>query len=306
MKMNSKSKSVLSIVIPTFREPEHVRKLLLNLSRQSASGFDVFIVNSDPGDETTTYVRTHQFDFPVHEVEATRNDFWAAAVAKGMRAAVLGSSTLQGVLVLNCDIEVSEDLVHTAIGDAALHSDALICYAASSHSGAPVSSGVRMRSWPLSMTRHIPQRRDLGTQRTFIPAQMLAGRALLVPTRALETVGLPAYGILPHYGADYEYTRRAQRRGYRLVVATSPIVVSDTGNTGSRAGARALRLSQRLALLTSIRSPSNLLYLTRFVIRTYPALSVIPGLISTWAKTLLEVLFGRRLFSLVSRYHVAD
>lgn len=295
----------LAVIVPTFKETMHVQKLLADLTRQTSRAFEVVIVNSNAGDETSRFLRSWRSEFPVREIQAARTDFWAGAVAKGMES-VLDQSDLHGLLILNCDIGVPPDLIEQATTHATRHPDALICYAAHSLKGAPVTSGVIMRSWPLSLTRHVPPSQSSQSDRLLIRADMLAGRALLVPIAAARTLGLPAHRVLPHYGADYEYTRRAVRSGFRLYVATHPTVVSDTGNTGSRANASAVRLPQRVRLLTSLRSPSNLLYRSRFIVRTYPVPAILPGLLSAWAKTIVEILFGRRGFALVSRYHVSE
>lgn len=295
---------MILIVIPTFREPEHVAHLLSDLSEQRNRDFHVTVVNASPGDETSALVRSYTSSLAVNELPARKNDFWTGSVARGVRYATSNPDRYSAVLFLNCDLRVPPDLTEQAAHDMARYPDSVTCYAA--HAGGKyVTSGVSMRSWPLSWTRHEP-RGALRPAGQRILVDMLAGRALLIALRWIDRIGEPDRLRLPHYGADYEYTRRVVRHGGTCVVSTEVTVESDVHNTGARASHRGTRFAGRLKMLWSKRSPSNLLYRTRFVYLTYPRGTRVLGFLSIFAKTAVELLFGHRAFRGSARHHVVS
>ena len=61
---------------------------------------------------------------------------------------------------------------------------------------------------------------------------VLSGRGTLIPVEAFRRVGLYDQERLPHYGADWEFSRRAQRAGFELLLDYRARVFSREGATG--------------------------------------------------------------------------
>ncbi|NKB21214.1 MAG: glycosyltransferase [Alphaproteobacteria bacterium] len=61
---------------------------------------------------------------------------------------------------------------------------------------------------------------------------VLPGRGTLYPASVLDKVGLLDDTNLPHYGADYEYSRRCTFNDYLLLVSYDAVILSDTTTTG--------------------------------------------------------------------------
>lgn len=47
---------------------------------------------------------------------------------------------------------------------------------------------------------------------------VLPGRGTLIPIEVFQKIGLYDFKRLPHYGADYEFSRRANMYGYKLLI----------------------------------------------------------------------------------------
>jgi GT2 family glycosyltransferase len=295
----------LTVIIPTFREPGHVKRILEDFSNQTERTFSVVVVNASPGDDTTGIVKEWAGRMPVKEVPAKKDDFWTGSIAKGLKN-VLDSGNRKdgGFLFANCDIRFAPDFIEKIKIGASRKQNALFCCATVT-GNRYVTSGVKMKSWTLSLTRHIPAGIiDSRDYPEFVSADMLAGRALYLPAHVPEEIGLPAVTLLPHYGADYEYTARAKRAGYKLYVYTGTAVESDIKNTGGKASHSGSNLRSRMKLLFMKRSPSNLLYRVRFVSAVYPKAAILPGLFSVAVKTLAEVFFGRALYRWFAPHHL--
>jgi GT2 family glycosyltransferase len=198
-------------------------------------------------------------------------------------------------VLLNADVRLPDDFLARARELLGMYGRAMIT-AATVDRGTFVSSGCRMVSWPLALTRHVLVGPYRPVSPTLISVDMLAGRALCFPARALREVGLMAARQLPHYGADYEYTARARRRGYRLYVVPTLQVSNDSTHTGLKSTRVDTTLAMRLKGLAAVKSTSNLRHRTRLVLLTYPWYSIPTGLVLNWIKLALEVGLGERVY----------
>ena len=93
---------------------------------------------------------------------------------------------------------------------------------------------------------------------TAARVSVLSGRGTLIPVEAFRRVGLYDQARLPHYGADWEFSRRAQRAGFELLMSYRTRVFSREGATGLRPSTQTLSLRQFLRAYVDVRSPNNL------------------------------------------------
>jgi len=99
---------------------------------------------------------------------------------------------------------------------------------------------------------------------------MLPGRGTLVPVECFRTVGLFDERRLPQYGADYEFSVRASRSGYRLLMQFGSPVYSVVEATGVSARRGRLPWCSFFGMFVSRRSPVCLLYRWRFALLSAP------------------------------------
>jgi len=298
----------IAIVIPTFKEHQHVMNLLNDLEKQSYRDFIILVVNSNPDDETSELINNYQGKMIVRELKAHPGLYWTGSVNKGLDWIKENEGdALEYCLFINCDTRLNSTFIENYIEAAREKPEAILC-SAISRGDRYDSSGVRMRSWMLSVTSHylIGSVNSKNKHNRFIPVDMLAGRTLLFPIDALYRVGRPNSEMLPHYGADYEFSARAKRIGFPLYVFTDITAEADTSNTGKKAFQIASTLSKRLRYLFDIRSPLNIKYRIRFARLTYPKYAVASGIITLIIKSLVEVFLGKTSYILLKRKHVLD
>lgn len=282
---------MLAVIVPTFKEPLHVRFLSEALRVQTFADFSAVFINSNPGDETSSYLDSVS-DNRFVELQANPDVYWTEAMHMGITWARNHLEGIEYFLFLNSDVHFEPSFLQEYVSAGQRHRQALLC-AATRNRSRYISSGVRMKSWILSLTsHHIMGKRKKETP-LYIPVDMLAGRAQLVPVSVIDAIGTPNYRMLPHYGADYEFSARARRHGYRLFVYTGVEVELDAKNTGRKSYFKNTTLSQRFRYLFDIRSPMNLKYRFNFTRLVYPKGARVIGLITVLLKTLMEALFGR-------------
>ena len=84
------------------------------------------------------------------------------------------------------------------------------------------------------------------------------GRGTLIPLQAFSDLGLYDEKHLPHYGADYDFTYRARRAGYRILISYRARVFSHIDATGMTIMRREFNYKGFMRYLTDMKSPANL------------------------------------------------
>jgi GT2 family glycosyltransferase len=295
----------LFVLIPTFREATHVRALIADLEAQTLTGFVVFIVNSNPGDETSNFLAAYDGPLRLTEISGRPDLFWTGALALGLSQVAPRATKDDYCLFLNCDVRISPDFISSYLALSAQYPNAWFCPATVS-GNRYVTSGVKMRSWLLSLTDHkFTGAYSKSTHLSLAPVDMLAGRGLLFPLQTAKDIGGLNAAALPHYGGDYEFSARAKRNGAELYVTTLPVISLDTKNTGKKASAAGGFL-QRFSYLHNMRSPLNLGMRSQLVLKTYPMYAIPTGLLTVFLKAFIEVIFGPIAHRTLGRKHIYD
>jgi hypothetical protein len=95
---------------------------------------------------------------------------------------------------------------------------------------------------------------------------VLPGRGTLVPLEVFRRIGTFNRRRLPHYGADYEFSIRARRAGFKLAVSHRATVYAKLRITGLYPPDRSrISLTECARLLCSRKSTANLRYYLHYV-----------------------------------------
>ena len=86
---------------------------------------------------------------------------------------------------------------------------------------------------------------------------MLTGRSVIYPVSVFLEENFNEKKF-PHYGGDSEFTLRAKRAGYRLVLIPSSHVLVSRIDTGLNPMDRKLSLVQKIKSLYSVKSMNNI------------------------------------------------
>ena len=163
-----------------------------------------------------------------------------------------------------------------------------------------ISSGVQIKSWV--MTSHFHP--FAGTSKVNIPndlcvrVNLLATRCMLIPVEAVAKSGLVAERLLPHYGADMEFSHRLCKSGYVPYIYTGACINVDTSNTGQSIYNKESKLLDRILSLMSIRNLSNPWYRTILVLLIYPWYAWPTAISAYLLRTLIETLLSKNQIKL--------
>lgn len=284
------------VVVPTFRESGLVGPFLESWDRVCSVELRLHVVNGNPGDETSTLLAEWQGCHSVTEHRGHPDLFWTGLVALGLREVDAAAVEGDFFLLTNIDVRPVGDPFEAILAKVPSPERHQVAIPVVGGAGKVTSSAVVVRSWALSLNRHLGEGQELGELPVdaCLEATYLPTRFLLVPVKALREGHFPAESQLPHYCADYEYTNRLRRAGYTPILFTGAHAALVEENTGFDTFLTTTSLWSRLRRAWDIKCPYNLRYRYRFVRLVYPAVALIPGLCSHFAKIFLEIAFGGR------------
>ena len=179
------------------------------------------------------------------------------------------------ILTLNNDTRCGRSYVRQLAVTAARHSPAIVGSLAVDGHGRVVQGGIRV-NWVTAKRRVLAEGVPLGDPRVqageVVSGDVLPGRGTLIPASALRSLGL-FEPTLPHYGADYEFSRRVADHGYALLVSYDAVLEIQPNETGIHAdkGWRPFLLG-----FVSRRSANNLLYRWRYARLVCPRRYFVP------------------------------
>jgi GT2 family glycosyltransferase len=280
------------VIVPTFKERPKVEKLLRSFDRVADPTIQLLIVNGNPGDETTAYLRQMRNPRAI-EIPGDPALFWSGLVNLGLEHVLKQENHPEFVIIMNVDVQFDTDILTPLIAKARATPNAVL--AAVTVAGRNiVSSGVKVESWWLMVNRHplAGMRPEELPGDALVPVDFLPARCTLIPFAAAAKAGLIAEHALPHYGGDNEYTNRLRRLGFTPYIFTGSHVRLDASNTGHSVFHKPLSLRARVGCLFSIKANYNPLYRLKFVQLAYPWYSWPSAMFLCLLRSALEVVLG--------------
>lgn len=282
---------MIYIVIPVHDRRQVTRECLLALRAQTEKDFRVVVVDDGSTDGTWEMLRE---EFP--EVVALHGDgdlWWTGATNRGCAWALTRADAGDAVVTLNDDTlpapqwlarlrEAAEAAPHALMGSLLVDSGSGL-----------VTGAVTRIDWWTARYSHPWAGRPPGAVRAeggaTLPSDVLCGCGTYLPARALRELG-PFCPALPQYAADYEYSIRAARAGWGVLVSTTADLVSYAELTGIHRSTRE-NWRRLIGSFWSVRSANSYRYRLRFARAACPR----PALPAFVVCDALRVLIGSLL-----------
>jgi len=193
------------------------------------------------------------------------NLWWTGANVLGVSHIMDSAGDKDYILLLNNDLVVEQDYIRHLVSCSERLGRVLVgsTVVDAEHRECMVA-GVR-----LDRRLHLTENRDTAVieQAEYDDGvDVLPGRGTLVPIEVFRKIGTFNQRLLPHYGADYEFSIRARRAGFRLAVSHRARVYANLRMTGLYpTGKPSLSMRECAALLFSKKSTANLRYYLSYV-----------------------------------------
>jgi GT2 family glycosyltransferase len=230
--------------------------------------------------------------------------WWTGANVLGIEHILKRAGPSDFVLLLNNDVAVDNDYVQELVDASVMHARAIVGSALYDfHSKRFVESGIvlddRLRA-SVNRDSTTVDGREFDDHVNVLP-----GRGTLIPIEVFSEIGTLNRHQLPHYGADYEFSIRARRAGYRLIVSHRAKVYAKLDVTGLECPVgKVLSLRECGRFLFSKKSKINILYYLRYVWlcseRQWRIRNTIDGAVNIVSLTIGQTLIGRFIYMVMS------
>ncbi len=254
---------MITIVIPVHNRLEFTRQCLACLSAQTYRQFQVVVVDDGSTDGTELMIMQ---EYPeVIVLKGDGNLWWTEATNWGIRYAQRQADKRQEnfILTLNDDTRVGPDYLQTMLDAYRKHKPCLVG-SVSVDSNNPNKLEYAGAAFELYTAggRHLSEDyhnnyQELAERTSYVESHSLPGRGTLIPMEVFDRIGLFNSKKYIHYMSDIEFSVRARKAGYRLIVNVPSVVYEYVEATGIQVE-RQISLKQFINGFTSIKSPTNL------------------------------------------------
>ncbi|GAB4447259.1 MAG: hypothetical protein Fur0028_02110 [Bacteroidales bacterium] len=258
---------MIYIIIPVHNRKEFTKNCLLSLRKQTYKDFRTVIIDDGSTDGTAEMLAN---EFPeVHVIRGDGNLWWTAATNLGVKYALENNADY--VLTLNNDTIATEDFLEKMIYWAERRPNSLLgAFAIDAETKKPVYGG-EIINWKWgnskSLLNILPKEQWYGLHEvTHFP-----GRGLLIPADVFRKIGLYDEKHFPHYAADYDFTHRAIRAGYKVYCNYDAKLYIYPDVSGDAENRKKKSLKNYYNHLFGMKGGGNLKVFTKYAFNNCPA-----------------------------------
>jgi GT2 family glycosyltransferase len=247
----------LWICIPVHNRLSFTKHCLASLWRQTWQDYQVVVCDDGSTDGTAELIRS---EYPeVALIEGNGELWWTGATNCCVEYALAHAQDDDAIVTLNNDLEVEENYLEELARVAERYPLSLIGSAAYDIKNRKLVDPGFRHNWITAASRRLhPQDDHLPDDNDTAEVTHLPGRGTLIPVKIFKSIGLFDFKHLPHYGADYDFSFRARRHGFRTLIAYQARVFSHVEETGLHQVRKRFSLQGFAQYLTSRKSPGAL------------------------------------------------
>lgn len=264
---------MLYIIMPVHNRLEETKRIIGCLKRQINQSFHLILVDDGSADQTAEFVKDNINNLTI--LFGNGNLWWAGSLEKARK--YLESISMAAddiVLILNNDVIFDDNFLTAVLEDMKEFPEALVlarCY--DQETKEMLDGGVHV-DWKKFRFNIAENQEDINT---------LSTRGLYLKYEVFKKIGKFHPIILPHYASDYEFTSRAQRKGFQLRASNRSKVFLNQKTTG----VHDINYKNGLKYLfynffISKRSSKNICYWTTYIVLSCNAKYLVLNLIRVY------------------------
>lgn len=277
-------KQMIYILLPVHNRRAITESFINCLMAQSCTNYHLILIDDGSEDGTDSLVKARIEKLTI--IRGHGDWWWAGSLQQGIDWLKRGVADEKDVVVfMNDDVLFDNNFLQTAIQLLGDGGELLLPQVINQQTGKNEESGVCA---------------DL-KKLTFVTADSqdkincLPTRGLFMRMSTLRKVGDFYPRLLPHYLSDYEFTIRAYKLGISLVTSPKLLINVDEVASGFR-NFEGLSFREFIKRYFSIKSPSNPIYWTSFILLTSPKLFVPWNVVRIWLNA-AKTIFARIIIS---------
>lgn len=259
---------MIYIIIPVFNRWNYTFGCLSSFNIQTDQKFRLVVVDHGSTDGTSELIKQQ---FPdVVLLKGDESMWWSAATNLGIRYAIKAGADF--VLTLNNDTIATNNYISSLYDAIALAPEnSLIGSAAiNEETGELTYLGEKIEWFTSSIFYNLKSLKAIPKQQ-LIEVSHFPGRGLLIPKRVIEDIGLFDEKCFPHYMADYDFTMRALKSGYRTYCFSDARIVTFPEASGANQLRRRKSVKAYYYHLFGMKGNANLPLYFKYAFRHCPS-----------------------------------
>lgn len=229
------------------------KKLLKSIFEQTYNNYEIYIVDDGSMDGTTAYI---QKKYPsINLIQGNGHLWWTRSINKGLRQILKKAKKNDLVWIINNDCFFNKDVLANLLNYSKQKFKKSIIGSEiiDSKTGNVWDSGIHI-NWAEGKFISL---KVVKNSEDIIDA--LPTKGTLYPIRVFQEIGLFDEKHFPHYFSDYEFTIRAKRNGYDLLLCHESKIYNLILRTGMGDFLpKRLKISTALQMMFSKKSKVNL------------------------------------------------
>lgn len=212
---------MIYILIPTHNRKELTLACLASCAKQTHMDYKLVIVDDGSTDGSAEAIKESYPSATI--IKGNGTWWWTKSMNTGMRVILKKAKQGDFVLLINNDVEVGPAYLEKLVQTSTEHGRALVGSVVKNFYDHSIiqDAGVRAE-WK---TFHFPKYGFDPSEKINTRVDALSTRGILVPIETFWKVGLFTR-MLPHYTADYDFSMRAKRHGFTLMMSYEATVYS--------------------------------------------------------------------------------
>jgi GT2 family glycosyltransferase len=254
------------IVIPVHNRKGYTKECLESLKKQTTHNFAITVVDDGSTDGTSEMI---QQEFPeVILLHGDGNLFWTKATNLGVKCALEHGA--RHVMTLNDDTVAAKDFVEKMILWAKREPKSLLgALAFDAETKKPVYGG-EIINWKTASSTYLLNILRAEDWHSLHEVTHFPGRGLLVPSEVFLKIGLFDAEHFRHYSADYDFTHRAIKAGYKVFCNYDAKLYVYPQASGDAQFRMKKNLKNYYYHLFAVKGGGNLKRFTVYVVRNCP------------------------------------
>ncbi len=267
------------VVLPVHNRINVTKNFISCLKRQIYKNYHLVLVDDGSTDGTAEYVKQQIDNLTV--LYGNGNLWWAGSLSKAYRyLSKIKADDEDIVLIGNDDTTFDLDYFDKVINDRDLKSGTLVVSPGHSISSDPTSLRAKIErgfaiDWPSLRVYKLEERQEPDAVTT---------RGLYMHYATYKSLGPLHPWLLPHYLSDLEYTIRAKRRGFKLIISRDTHVYADRSKTGSHRDDSKTLKEFLFNHLVSKKTAYNTFYWGNFVLLAAPWKHKLKGFVIVYTR----------------------